>query len=109
MACGGTFARKAGRSFGLKVSNGVNLWSCTGQVVATGPAPHEERLTFEELQQGFELKIEEDTNYTILLIVQSKVPGQDVSVDIEIPLGKEPQTCTRLSSGLLGAWNVVAS
>jgi hypothetical protein len=109
MACGDTFAVPAGERFGLRVSGGDNLWSCTGQVTGTGQDSIEERLTFEELTAGHSWPIEENTNYTILLMVQSKVPGQDVSIDVEIPLGSPAGTCTRVSSGLLGVWNVVAS
>lgn len=109
MPCGGNFSRKAGRTFGLRTSGGQNLWSCTGLIVASGQNPGEDRLSFDELRAGHSWVVQPGTTYTIFLNVQSKVPAQQVSVDVEIPLNSAPQTCSRLSSGVAGVWRVVAT
>jgi hypothetical protein len=108
MACGEIFARTPGQTFGLKVTENANVLACTGLIVRSGSNPGEERLTSNEMAAGFSWQVQADTTYTFFLNVVSKVPGQNVSADIEIPLGSQPQTCTRMSSGVLGIWDVVA-
>jgi hypothetical protein len=110
MTCTGDFVEAPGATFGLKVSKGQNLWTCAALVVTAGPDSKEMRFTFDELKSGkAKWQIEDSTTYTIFLQVQSKEPGKNVSVDVEIPLGDPPSTCTRVSSGVVGVWRVIAS
>jgi hypothetical protein len=38
--------------------------------------------------------------------VQSQVPGEDASVEVEIPIGNGTSECSRMSSGVIGNWTV---
>jgi hypothetical protein len=108
MAAGGTFFPNAGDLFGLRVSGGDNLLSCTAEVVPSNADP-EMRVGFDGLRAGFTWTIQAGITYTVLLVVVSQTPGQQVSIDVAIPLTDNPATCSRMSSGVMGVWTVVAS
>jgi hypothetical protein len=110
MICTGAFQGQAGDKFGLKVVTVDNVAACTAEVMAANAGGTNEvgRFGLDELRAGDAVwDLEAETTYTIVMQAQSKVPGQDVSVGVEIPLGNAPNSaCSRVSSGLIGNWRV---
>ncbi|MGH7488092.1 MAG: hypothetical protein ACREMY_21215 [bacterium] len=110
MICTGAFEGQVGERFGLRVVAVDNAAACTAEVMAanTGGTSEIGRFGLDELRAGDATWVlEAETTYTIVMQVQSKVPGQNVSVGVEIPLGSAPNSdCSRLSSGLISTWRV---
>lgn len=108
MICARGFQGQAGERFGLRVIDVRNVMACTVVVLAGNGGGSQElgRFGLHQLLSGVDWDLEADTTYTILMQVQSQVPGQDASVQVEIPIGNGTSDCSRMSSGIIGSWRV---
>lgn len=111
MICARGFQGQAGDRFGLRVVDTQNVTACTVVVLAGNGGGSQElgRFGLHQLQNGDVVwGLEADTTYTILMQVQSQVPGEAASVQVEIPIGNGDGTsdCSRMSSGIIGSWRV---
>jgi hypothetical protein len=110
MICTRAFQGQAGDRFGLRVVNMDNASSCIADVVAgdsNGSHPVG-RFGLDKLRSGQAFwELESNTTYIIVMQVQSEVPGDNVLVEVEIPMGSGVVSdCSRLSSGMIGNWRV---
>jgi hypothetical protein len=108
MICSNAFQGNAGDRFGLRVVDVQNVTACTVVVlVGNGGGSHElNRFGLHELENGVDWELEGNATYTILMQVLSQAPGEDASVQVEIPIGSQPSDCSRMSSGIIGSWRV---
>ena len=109
MICSRGFERQAGDRFGLRVVGTQNAMAVTVVVlVASGGVSHElGRFGQHDLEAGVSWDLAPASTYTILMQVQSQVPGQDADVQVEIPIGNGVSECSRMSGGIIGSWTVV--
>lgn len=105
MICTRAFQGQPGEMFGLRVANVQNAVFCTADVISD--RGEELRFGLQDLMSGQAVwQLASNTTYTIVMQVRSQDPGQEVSVDVEIPIGNGGDTCSRLSSGMIGNWRV---
>jgi hypothetical protein len=109
MICSRGFERQAGERFGLRVVGAQNTTAVTVVVlVASGGGSHElGRFGQHDLEDGVSWELAAASTYTILMQVNSREPGQDAGVQVEIPIGNGVSECSRMSGGIIGSWTVV--